>query len=145
MTTEGPAAADLPTPEEILSSLEQKGYVCTDVGEVGDGRELRRCETGDARPGGTGVIVLIWSTSAGTLVSVQANSYGYGDDPGGVFVYLAAMPATSAEETGEARTWVEQHFPTAEDNPVQRSAGGMVFTLEGGGQTRVLSVGVPGA
>jgi len=69
MTAEGPAAADIPTAEELISSLEQKGYACTDLGEVGDGRELRRCETGDARPGGKGVMVLIWSTPGGQPAS----------------------------------------------------------------------------
>src|SRR5215217_3177143 len=130
MSAEGPAAAG-----EIISSLEQKGYTCSDLGEVGDGRELRRCETGDARPGGTGVMVLIWSTPGGNLDRLQANSYGYGEDPGGVFAYLAAMPSTSAEETNEARAWVERNFATADVGPVQRSAGGMNFALEGGGQT----------
>jgi hypothetical protein len=59
-----------------------------------------------------------------------------------VFAYLVAMPSTSAEEYDEARAWVERNFATADVNPVQRSAGGMNFTLEGGGQTRILSMNV---
>jgi len=54
------------------------------------------------------------------------------------------MPATSAEESNEARAWVERNFATVDVNPVQRSAGGMNCTLEGGGQTRILSIDVPG-
>jgi hypothetical protein len=143
MTPEGPTAGDIPA-AEIIYSLEQKGYACSDLGEeVGDGYVLQRCETGDARPGGTGVMVLIWSTPGGNLHRVQANSYGHDEDPDGVFAYLTAMPSTSDEETDEAQAWVERNFATADVNPVQRSAGGMNFTLEGGGQTRILNVDVP--
>jgi hypothetical protein len=49
MTTEESVAADIPTPEEILSSLEQRGYACSDLGVAGDGFELQRCETGATR------------------------------------------------------------------------------------------------
>ena len=105
---------------------------------------MQRCETGDARPGETGVMVLIWVMPGVSLHRVQANSYGYSEDPGGVFAYLAAMPATSAEESNEARAWVERNFATADITPMQRSTGGMNFTLEGGGQTRILSINVSG-
>ena len=141
MSTEGSAAAGTPTAEELLSSLEQKGYACTDLGEVGDGRGLWRCETGVARPGRKGVMVLIWSAPGGSLQRAQASSYGYGEDPGGVFAYLAA----SVEGSDEARAWVERNFATADVDPVQRSAGGTDFMLEGGGKTRILSIDVPGA
>src|SRR5918911_5296739 len=101
MSTKGSAAAGTPTAEELLSSLEQKGYACTDLGEVGDGRGLRRCETGVARPGRKGVMVLIWSAPGGSLQRAQVSSYGYGEDPDGVFAHLAA----GGGKAGEARAW----------------------------------------
>jgi hypothetical protein len=91
-----------------------------------------------------GVMVLIWGTPGRSLHRVHANSYGHEEDPGGVFAYLAAMLSTSAEEYDEARAWVQRNFATADVNPVQRRAGGMDFTIEGGGQTRILSINVPG-
>jgi hypothetical protein len=85
-----------------------------------------------------GVMVLIWSAPGGSLQRAQASSYGYGEDPGGVFAHLAAR----AEESDEARARVERDFATADVDPVQRSAGGTDFTLEGGGKKRILSIDV---
>ncbi len=124
--------------EELISSLEQQGYTCADIGEVGDDREVWRCETGEPRPGAEGVMIFIWSTPGGALDRVQATSYGYGEDPDGVLAYLAA----SIEGSDQARAWVEQNFSTAAVDPVQRSEGRTAFALEGAGQTRILSIDV---